>query len=384
MENVIIAAVLSFVITYFAIPVLIRVAELKHLYDEPDERKSHKSRIPTLGGLGFFAGFLLATAVCAPVQQAFPLQYLLAAFFIIFFVGMKDDIVGLSPVKKLIGQLVAAFAIIYLGNLQINSMYGFFGIGQLPYHFSLLLTYFTFIVVVNAFNLIDGVDGLAGSIGMLVAAVLGAYFLYSNELLYAVMGFSMAAGLAAFLIFNITPAKIFMGDTGSLLVGLVNATLIVKFIEVAGNPASKLPLESVPAIAFAILIVPLFDTLRVFAIRMSRGRSPFTADRHHIHHYMLALGLSHRQTTLVAVLFNIGFIGMAYSLQNIGSTYLLVLVGGTAFVLTSILFVLKRQKETAYAKATTVVVAEQPVEVPQTITKPKILRMNPEGVLQDK
>lgn len=382
MENVIIATVLSFVITYFAIPVLIKVAELKHLYDEPDERKSHKSRIPTLGGLGFFAGFLLATAVCAPSQQAFPLQYLLAAFFIIFIVGMKDDIVGLSPVKKLIGQLVAAFAIIYLGNLQIQSMYGFFGIGQLPYHFSLLLTYFTFIVVINAFNLIDGVDGLAGSIGMLVSAVLGAYFLYSSELLYAVMGFSMAAGLAAFLIYNITPAKIFMGDTGSLLVGLVNATLIVKFIEIAGNPAGKMPLQAVPAIAFAILIVPLFDTLRVFAIRMSRGRSPFTADRHHIHHYMLALGLSHRQTTLVAVLFNICFIGMAYSLQNIGSTWLLTLVGGTAFVLTSVLFVLKRRKETVKAAAT-VVVAE-PVEIPQTITKPKILRMNPESVLQDK
>lgn len=383
MENVIIATILSFVITYFAIPVLIRVAELKHLYDEPDERKSHKSRIPTLGGLGFFAGFLLATAICAP-QQAFPLQYLLAAFFIIFFVGMKDDITGLSPVKKLIGQLVAAFAIIYLGNLQITSMYGFFGIGQLPYHFSLLLTYFTFIVVVNAFNLIDGVDGLAGSIGMLVAASLGTYFLYTNELLYAVMGFAMAAGLAGFLIYNITPAKIFMGDTGSLLVGLVNATLIVKFIEVAGNPASKMPLQAVPAIAFAVLIVPLFDTLRVFAIRMSRGRSPFTADRHHIHHYMLALGLTHRQTTLVAVLSNAAFMGLAFALQGMGTTYLLALIGGSAFVLTSVLFVLKRNKEAEVARTIMVTPEPIPVVVPETITKPKILRMNPEGVLQDK
>ncbi|RPD40115.1 glycosyltransferase family 4 protein [Chitinophaga barathri] len=381
MENVIIATVLSFVITYFAIPVLIRVAELKHLYDEPDERKSHKIRIPTLGGLGFFAGFVLATAVCAPAQQAFPLQYLLAAFFIIFIVGMKDDIVGLSPVKKLVGQLVAAFTIIYLGNLQIQNMYGAFGIGELPYHFSLLLTYFTFIVVVNAFNLIDGIDGLAGSVGLLVSAVLGAYFLYVNEVLYAVMGFSLAAGLAAFLIYNITPAKIFMGDTGSLLVGLVNATMIVKFIEVAGNPAGTLPLQSVPAIAFAILIIPLFDTLRVFAIRMSRGRSPFTADRHHIHHYMLALGLSHGQATLIAVLSNIGFIVMACSLRDIGTTNLLLLTGGLAFGATTVLFYLKKRKE-----------MPKPVMVPATealdnrpsITKPKILRVNTESVLQDK
>ncbi|WP_346317329.1 MraY family glycosyltransferase [Chitinophaga sp. YIM B06452] len=381
MENVIIATVLSFVITYFAIPVLIRVAELKHLYDEPDERKSHKIRIPTLGGLGFFAGFILATAVCVPSQQAFPLQYLLAAFFIIFIVGMKDDLVGLSPVKKLIGQLVAAFAIIYLGNLQIRNMFGVFGIGELPYHFSLLLTYFTFIVVVNAFNLIDGIDGLAGSVGLLVSAVLGAYFLYVNEVLYAVMGFALAAGLAAFLIYNITPARIFMGDTGSLLVGLVNATLIVKFIEVAGNPAGVFPLQSVPAIAFAILVIPLFDTLRVFAIRMSRGRSPFTADRHHIHHYMLALGLTHSQATLIAVLSNMAFIFMAYSLQSIGTTSLLLLTGGLALAATTALFFLKRRKE--MPKPALVATPEVPDSRP-SITKPKILRVNTESVLQDK
>ncbi|AWO01791.1 undecaprenyl/decaprenyl-phosphate alpha-N-acetylglucosaminyl 1-phosphate transferase [Chitinophaga alhagiae] len=382
MENVIIATVLSFVITYFAIPVLIRVAELKHLYDEPDERKSHKSRIPTLGGLGFFAGFVLASAVCVPAQQTFPLQYLLAAFFIIFIVGMKDDLVGLSPVKKLVGQLIAAFVIIYLGNLQIRNMYGFFGIGELPYHFSLLLTYFTFIVVINAFNLIDGIDGLAGSVGMLVSAVLGAYFLYVNEVLYAVMGFSMAAGLAAFLIYNITPAKIFMGDTGSLLVGLVNAALIVKFIEVAGNPAGKMPIQSVPAIAFAILIVPLFDTLRVFAIRMSRGRSPFTADRHHIHHYMLALGLSHSQATAVAILSNIAFITLAFSLQDIGTTYLLSLIGALALGLTSVLFILKKRKEAEVASMAAAV--EVPEVASESVTKPKILRVNTETVLQDK
>ncbi|WP_246008176.1 MraY family glycosyltransferase [Chitinophaga lutea] len=355
---------------------------MKHLYDEPDERKSHKSRIPTLGGLGFFAGFMLASAVCVPSQQAFPLQYLLAAFFVIFIVGIKDDLVGLSPMKKLVGQLVAAFAVIYLGNLQIRNMYGFFGMEELPYHFSLLLTYFTFIVVINAFNLIDGIDGLAGSIGLLVSAVLGAYFLYTNELLYAVMGFAMAAGLAAFLIYNITPARIFMGDTGSLLVGLVNAALIVKFIEVAGNPAGKMPIQSVPAIAFAILIIPLFDTLRVFAIRMSRGRSPFTADRHHIHHYMLALGLTHSQATLVAVLSNIGFIVLAFGLQDLGTTTLLCLIGGLALGATTVLFMLKKRKEN---EARAAILVPEPQEIPsESITKPKILRVNTESILQDK
>ncbi|ATL49757.1 undecaprenyl-phosphate alpha-N-acetylglucosaminyl 1-phosphate transferase [Chitinophaga caeni] len=381
MENVIIATVLSFVITYFGIPILIKVAELKNLYDEPDERKSHKTLKPTLGGMGFFAGFIIALSICAPSQSMSPLQYLLGAFFIIFMVGLKDDIVGLSPLKKLIGQICAAFCIIYLGNIQITSMYGLFGVQELPYHISLLLTYFTFIVVINAFNLIDGVDGLAGSIGMLVAGVLGAYFLFVHEVLFAVLGFSMAAALAAFLIYNISPSKIFMGDTGSLLIGLVNTILVVKFISVAGNPASALPVAAVPAVAIAILIIPLFDTLRVFMIRMSKGRSPFSADRNHIHHYLLALKLNHRQTTLSLVLTNAIFIAAAFALQNIGATSLLFIVLAAACVSTGCVYWAKKRVQAKSAPL------PEPIPAAQTTIispNPKILKVNTEGVLQDK
>ncbi len=384
MENVLIATVLSFVITYFAIPVLIRVAELKHLYDEPDERKSHKARIPTLGGIGFFSGFVMASAVCVPAFADSPFQYMVAAFIVIFMVGMKDDIVGLSPLKKLIGQLMASFAVIYLGNLQISSMYGIMGIDALPPHFSLLLTYFTFLVIINAFNLIDGVDGLAGSIGMLVSGVLGTYFLYTGELLYAVMGFAMAGGLAAFLIYNISPARIFMGDTGSLMVGLVNAILAVKFIEVAGNPAGKLPVTSVPIVAIAILIMPLFDTLRVFAIRMMNGRSPFSADRNHIHHYLLELGLNHKQTSVVMVMINAGYIALAFALQDIGSAYLLSAILGSALLFTGILYQMKKRKEAMLRALTVSAIKDAANEAQVTANPPKILRVNTKGILQDK
>jgi UDP-N-acetylmuramyl pentapeptide phosphotransferase/UDP-N-acetylglucosamine-1-phosphate transferase len=384
MENVLIASVLSFVVTYFAIPVLIKVAELKHLYDEPDERKSHKSNIPTLGGIGFFSGFVMAAAVCVPSFANSPFQYMIAAFFVIFMVGLKDDIIGLSPLKKLIGQLMASFAVIYLGNLQINSMYGFLGINALPPHFGLLLTYFTFLVIINAFNLIDGVDGLAGSIGMLVSCVLGTYFLYSGETLYAVLGFGLAGGLAAFLIYNISPARIFMGDTGSLLVGLVNAILIVKFIDVAGNPLSKMPVNAVPAVAFAILIIPLFDTLRVFAIRMLRGRSPFSADRNHIHHYLLELKLNHKQTTLVAVGSNILYIVAAFALQDLGPNYLMLIVVGSALASTVVLYLAKKRKTTPRPVPMLQPVPATANAQESVVAKPKILRVNPEGMLQDK
>ncbi|NML36548.1 undecaprenyl/decaprenyl-phosphate alpha-N-acetylglucosaminyl 1-phosphate transferase [Chitinophaga sp. G-6-1-13] len=378
MENVLIATVLSFVVTYFSIPILIRVAELKHLYDEPDERKTHKQRIPTLGGIGFFSGFIIAATVCVPTLQNSPFQYMMAAFFIIFMVGMKDDIVGLSPLKKLIGQLVASFAIIYLGNLQITGMYGFLGITTLPSNISLMLTYFYFVVVINAFNLIDGVDGHAGSIGLLVSAVLGAYFLHVGEITYAVLGFALAGGLASFLIYNISPARIFMGDTGSLLIGLVNAVLVLKFIEVAGNPASKMPIGATPAVAIAILIVPLFDTLRVFSVRMLQGRSPFSADRNHIHHYLLDLRLDHRQTTLVSVSVNAVFIAGAYFLQGLGTTVLTIVVVGAATTFTGMLYLARKRKLTLKT-ATTIA---QPAA--QNAAAPKVLRVTTGGVLQDK
>ncbi|MBV8255045.1 MAG: undecaprenyl/decaprenyl-phosphate alpha-N-acetylglucosaminyl 1-phosphate transferase [Chitinophaga sp.] len=384
MENVLIATVLSFVVTYFSIPILIKVAELKHLYDEPDERKAHKKRIPTLGGIGFFSGFIIAATVCVPALQNSPFQYMMAAFFIIFMVGMKDDIVGLSPLKKLIGQLLASFAIIYLGNLQISNMYGFMGIYELPASISLMLTYFTFIVVINAFNLIDGVDGQAGSIGLLVSAILGAYFLHVGETTYAVIGFALAGGLASFLIYNISPAKIFMGDTGSLLIGLVNAVLVIKFIDVAGNPAGKMPITATPGVAFAILIVPLFDTLRVFAVRMLQGRSPFSADRNHIHHYLLDLKLNHKQTTLVSVSVNALYIAGAFALQGIGTTAMVFVVVGSALCLTTLLYLVRRRKLATVLKPVMVPAAASEPSTVQESPASKILRVSNDGILQDK
>jgi hypothetical protein len=165
---------------------------------------------------------------------------------VIFFLGLKDDILVISPIKKFIGQVLAAFIIIYYGNIQIRSMNGFLGVYQLPEMFSLLLTYFAVIVVINSFNLIDGVDGLAGSLGLLSTTIFGIYFLRVGMPSYAVLAFSLAGSLLAFLIFNFQPAKIFMGDTGSLLVGTVNAILVVKFINVANSIRSELPDQRLP------------------------------------------------------------------------------------------------------------------------------------------
>ena len=328
MDNILFSVVVSFIITFFAIPVIIQVARERKMFDEPDERKVHKMVIPTLGGLGIFAGFILASLLCVPVGST-TLQYYAAAAIVIFFLGIKDDILILSAAKKFIGQLLAAGIIIKFGGIQITNMHGFLGINEIPYLASVVLTLFTIIVITNSFNLIDGVDGLAGSLGLLTTLVFGCYFFYVGQIMYSVMAFSLAGSLVGFLIYNFSPAKIFMGDTGSLLIGLFNAILVIQFINTAGAPGAILPLDSAPALGFSILIVPLFDTLRVFSLRILDKRSPFSPDRNHVHHFLLDLGFSHRKVTLLCVGANVFFISLTYSIRSLGTT----LVMGILFAL---------------------------------------------------
>jgi len=328
MLDVLLTASVSFIISFLAIPVVLQIAEQKKLYDVPDERKVHTHPVASLGGVGIFGGFLLASLLSIQGYLNPEFQYFFAAALVIFFLGLKDDLIVLSPSKKFVGQVVAASIIIHLGGIRLDSMHGLFGFDQLPQGFALALSYLTIIVVINSFNLIDGVDGLAASLGTLTMLIFGTYFfiLGPDYLAYSLLAFALAGSLVAFLIFNHHPAKIFMGDSGSLMIGLVNAILVIKFINVAGSPGVALPIGSTVAVGFAILIVPLLDTLRVFAIRIFNGRSPFTPDRNHVHHLLLGRGLGHAAVTFSCVLINIFFVVLAYVAMPLGSTTLLFIM----------------------------------------------------------
>lgn len=336
MDHLLIGSVIAFLITFSAIPIIIRVAEMKHLFDVPDDRKVHLNPIPSLGGIGIFSGFILSFLVAAPAGMI-ETQYFAAAFLVIFFLGLKDDIVVLTALKKFLGQLLAAFIIVYKGGVMIDGMFGFMGMEKMPFLLSLIFTYFTIIVITNSFNLIDGVDGLAGSLGLFTSISFGIYFFLAQQPLYAVMSFSLAGSIAAFLIFNISPAKIFMGDTGSLLLGLVNSILVIKFIQVAAAPTAVIHLPTAPAIGFAILFVPLFDTLRIFAYRILTRRSPFSPDRNHIHHLLLERGLSHNMVTFLSVGFNILIAGATLLGRNLNITLLLLGLISVGFSVISLL-----------------------------------------------
>ncbi len=339
MERIIAGGLIAFLITFIVIPAIITVAKVKKLYDEPDDkRKLHKEPIPSLGGLGMFIGFIFSILLTVSFSSEAPeFQYYFAAFLIIFFLGMKDDIIIISPIKKVVGEVVAAGILIYKAKLVITNMHGLFGIYHIDTVFSYLLTLFALVVIINAFNLIDGVDGLAGSLGLISSLVFGVFFLINKNIPYAVLAFTFAGSLAAFLIYNFHPAKIFMGDTGSLTIGLLNSILVIKFIETGGNYASY-PVVSSPAIGFGILLVPLMDTLRVFSIRILSGRSPFRPDRNHIHHLLLNYGFNHKRVTLTCTIATILITALTFFFQKVGIG---ILIAGQSVLFFSLVYFLK-------------------------------------------
>ena len=231
--------------------------------------------------------------------------------------------------------------------MRITSLYGVGGIYQIPYWLSVLVTIVTMITIINAYNLIDGIDGLAGGIGAIAAFTFGLWFYNYNQIALCILAFSLFSSLLAFLVYNFSPANIFMGDTGSLVVGLILSILCVNFVEMSFDSLPyAFPFRSSPAMAVAILIIPLADTLRIFCIRLMNGRSPFAADRNHIHHQLLDVGLTHREAALALYLVNISFILIALVLRNISSLMLLTVLTflGALFAVSPYLIKVLRSK----------------------------------------
>ena len=353
MYDIILAFITAFLLTYLAIPAIINVSIQKHLFDEPDERKSHSTSIPTLGGIGIFAGVIFSILMWTPFDVFGDLQYILCAFIIIFLIGAKDDISPVSPYKKLVGQIFASFILVFKANVKLTSLYGIFNVYELPEVASILLSMFTILVIINAFNLIDGINGLSGSIATLISLTLGTWFLLVDHIEIAIIAYALAGSTIAFLWYNITPAQIFMGDTGALLIGLICSILAIEFIEIHNDiPGSPYAFKSVPVVAIGILILPLFDTFRVFVVRALKGKSPMHPDRSHIHHLLLDSGLNHMQATSMLIFINFLFIVLVYQFQGIGSLNLLILVLGLATLLTAILHSIATKKRRLHKSQT--------------------------------
>jgi UDP-GlcNAc:undecaprenyl-phosphate/decaprenyl-phosphate GlcNAc-1-phosphate transferase len=325
----------AFIITAVIIPEIIKIADSYNIMvDRPNERKLHRHKVPTLGGLAMLIGFVIATLIWAWAMQT-GVRYLIVALGIIGGIGVRDDFLPLSAPPKLVAQTAAAFVMMYFGDVRFVSLHGFLGVYQIPDLLSYSITLFTFIVITNAFNLIDGLNGLAGSVALIVFTFYGSWFYRHDSTLMLIVCFSLLGSTAGFLLFNYR-ARIFMGDTGSLLLGFLASTCTITFInENASRPANDMLAFSNPvAMASCILVYPLFDTLRVFIFRLAEGRSPFSADRNHLHHWLLRLGLSHLQSSALICVVSLAFLGMGFmSNKYLGDNVLVPIVVALAYLL---------------------------------------------------
>ena len=307
-------------------PRLIGVAKDQKMLAIPNLRSSHASLIPTAGGVAIMIGIVFSILIWCPKTGETSLLSILTAFSSIFFLGLVDDIRGTKPSTKLLIQILIAFSLVVVG-FRIEQLNGLFGIQELPFWASCLGTILFIVFIINAYNLIDGINGLMGSLVIQVAFLLGLWFFIVEDQLFAIIAFSIAGSVLAFLWFNFTPAKIFMGDSGSLLLGLTIALLTIRFLETPLELYNSYWTSSrMPLIALSLSFIPVFDALRVALIRINNGIHPFRADKRHIHHLFLSNGFSHTQTTLILVTINLSTLGMIVLLPAFNVYWALLLL----------------------------------------------------------
>jgi UDP-GlcNAc:undecaprenyl-phosphate/decaprenyl-phosphate GlcNAc-1-phosphate transferase len=340
------AAITAFVISFLIVPVIIKYSLRKNLVDIPGRRKIHKKVTPSMGGIAIFGGFFISSLIWIDFSYWGEIKFILVALFVIFFIGVRDDLVPLRALVKLMGQLMAVFLLIALFDLRLKSLYGLFGVHELPLVVSYALTVFTIIAITNSFNLIDGLDGLAGTIASIALLAFGTWFFLVGDHIFAIFAFTMLGAIFAFLIFNWEPSEVFMGDTGALVIGMMLAILAIHFIDTNYNLPATESYKFTASIGTAacFIMIPLVDTSRIIILRLWKGQSPFTPDKSHIHHAIMRLGKSHSQATTILGITQLIFVVLGVSLMGFGETIVLGAVIGLSIGLSIFLdrLILKR------------------------------------------
>ncbi|MGO4708590.1 glycosyltransferase family 4 protein [Chryseobacterium sp. 2TAF14] len=324
----------SFFITFFSIPTIIKISKRKNLMDEPGVRSSHLRRIPNLGGIAMFYSIGICTSIFA--YEIFDLyKFLFASLIILLYVGIMDDIVVMRAYKKLVAQIVVSALIVIGSDIRIRNLFGIFGVYEIHYLISVIFSIITFIILINAFNLIDGIDGLAGGYSVVCSAFFGISYYRLGEYNYplVILSVVLIGSVLAFLYYNLSnlrATKIFMGDTGSMLLGFLLAFTCICFIDIfIDKKVQSIPmyhLKSAPVVAVAILILPIVDTLNVIIVRLWNKKSPFEADKNHIHHKLLKLDLTHRRASFYIICYYLFIVAVTYCLRHTNVNLLLLII----------------------------------------------------------
>lgn len=331
---------MALITAFLAFPTIIFIAHAKQLVDVPDKRSVHSKTVPTLGGIGIFFAVAVVLTLFGAFLKSNILMPVVGALIILFFLGVKDDILILSPKKKMMGQIIASLLVILITDIRITTFSGILGLHDLPYIVSVAFTLFVFILIINAYNLIDGLDGLAGSVGLISSMFFGFLFFKMENLTLSVISLALVGALISFLYFNFSKVrKIFMGDTGSMVVGFLLAFQAIAFINMNQLNLTAQFHYNAPVIVLSILFFPLLDTLRIFYVRVFiYKKHPFSPDKNHIHHQMLQLGLKHWQVTLVISIASTSVLIFALMSQYLTVNWQLLVVVITGIVMFSLPF----------------------------------------------
>ncbi|GAB1359764.1 MraY family glycosyltransferase [Porphyromonadaceae bacterium] len=346
---------------WITIPSIVIISKKKRLFDVVSERKSHSGEVPRLGGISFYPAFL--TAFCALVALRFSINldvnhnllqdlnieilYFISGATMLYFIGLADDLSELGYRTKFLVQTLSSI-LLAMSGVYIKNLHGLFGIYELYPAFGMILTVLISVFIINAYNLIDGIDGLCSGLAFISLSFLCFWFSYNHIYSYAMMAASMLGVLSVFFIYNTTGKrmKVFMGDTGSLMLGFLIIYLSLKFYDLNSIPAFSNSINA-PAVFVGLLFIPAFDTFRVFIVRIMAGESPFVADKRHIHHKLLRLQLPHIYCTLIILLAQVLFLALNFFLSHLSITIVLFIDILFGIILIKVFDILGNRKERA-------------------------------------
>lgn len=346
------SVIVSAIVSMYAVKKLIFIARKRKIYDIPDNiRKIHGAEIPSLGGIGVFIGYMATIPLFisggfmssekSPVLLfggvASGLNYIIVSTVILFFTGIYDDLMNMRPSKKLLAQLIASAITVYFGNIRLGGFYGFLDIYAIPYYFDVVLSTILCTFFINVYNFIDGIDGLACLLGMLYSAVFGCFFISKGLQTEACICFCLLGATAGLLYYNYSPAKIYLGDTGSMLMGF-SIFMFALGVLAASSYQNREIIYTANArhdlmIVISVLFYPVFDALRVFALRLKNGISPLKADRRHLHYYLLDSGMGHAATAWLLVGVNVLTILIAVCSASLHPALQLLLIAAPSSII---------------------------------------------------
>lgn len=299
----------GFVITYFLTPVISNIVKVRRLFEKRNDRSSHSVMVPSFGGISFFVVFVMVLSFAEQFFTSGRAYFIIPASLIIFIIGLKDDLIGVSARNKIIGQVIATSLLFFSSDFQITELWGWLGIHHISLWISIPLAYLVVIFFINAFNLIDGIDGLSSSLGVFFFSSFSIFYFLRKEYTILLVCVAFVGMFVAFLRYNLsTDKKIFMGDTGSMFIGFIISALVIEVMSSDFHIYVKImEARNLPYVLIGLLYIPVFDSIRIFIARVIEGKSPFAPDRTHIHHLLIDYhGWKHPKTTLFIVLLNVG------------------------------------------------------------------------------